>query len=105
MLQGGAMRCTQYKYLSNQNFSCEESRKQEQVLRNWHEKTRNHLLVDDEQDLSEPTWNNCHHVYKKEAFIPSIRDGLGGPIVSYWARLDNTRRWFAAPSMQSNIKE
>ena len=96
------MRSSQYKFLSNQNFSCEESEKQEQVLRDWQEKRRNHLLVDDEPDITEPTWINQYHVYKKEAFIPNLKDGLAGPIISYWARIDNHRRWFAAPVLQQN---
>ena len=94
------MKCTQYKYLSNQNFSSEESERQEQVLRSWHDKRRNHLLIDNEPDITEPTWLNNFHVYKKDAFIPGIKDGLAGPIISYWARLDNIRRWFAAPVLQ-----
>ena len=54
-------------------------------------------FIDNEPDITEPTWLNYFHVYKKDAFIPGIKDGLAGPIISYWARLDNNRRWFAAP--------
>ena len=99
---GGGMKCTQYKFLSNQNISCEESEIHKEALRSWHEKRRNHLLVDDEPDLAEANWINNHHVYKNDAFIPTIRDGLGGPIISYWARIDNNRRWFSAPALQAN---
>ena len=81
MISCGGMKCTQYKFLSNEKFSREESDRQEQVLKNWHEKRRNSLLVDDEPDLTEPHWNNNFHVYKKDAFIPTIKDGLGGPII------------------------
>ena len=96
------MKCTQYKFLSNQNISCEESKNHEQVLRSWHEKRRKNLLWDDEPDLTEATWINNHHVYKRDAFIPTLRDGLAGPLISYWARIDNNRRWFAAPALHAN---
>ena len=96
------MRCTQYKFISNLNFSFEESQIQDQVLRNWHERKRNHLLINDEPDFTNASWINSYHVYEKDKFIPTIRDGLGGPIISYWARVDNNRRWFAAPIVKLN---
>ena len=94
------MKISQYMFLSNEKFSREESDRQEKVLKDWHEKRRNPFLIDDEQDLTEPRWINNFHVYKKDAFVPTIKDGLGGPIISYWARVDNNRRWFAAPALQ-----
>lgn len=99
------MKCTQYKRLSNQNFSLEESQRQEEELRKYHNErapSRKHILYDDEPDFNQATWINNHHVYKEDTFVPNIRDGLAGPLVSYWARLDNKRRWFASPVLKPN---
>ena len=101
IITGGGMRCTQYKFLSNKNMSSEDSEMHDKVLRNWHDQRRNKFLVDDEPDLEDATWINNHHVYKKDAYIPTVRDGLAGPIISYWARIDNKRRWFAAPTLKA----
>ena len=94
------MKCTQYKLLLNRNFSLDESRRQEEELRKYHDgrhASRKCILFDDEPDFTQANWINNNHVYKESTFIPNIRDGLAGPIVSYWARLDNKRRWFASP--------
>ena len=97
------MRCTQYKYITNQDFSFEELQSRENQLREYHKGRRNPHLIDDEPDITEATWINNRHVFNKEAFVPTIRDGLGGPIVSYWARIDNNRRWFEPPALKPKL--
>ena len=99
---GGGMKCTQYKHLSNLKFSLEESFRQEEELRRYHDEKKIHVLYDDEPDFSQAKWINNHHVYKHNTFVPNIRDGLAGPIISYWARLDSKRRWFASPILKQD---
>ena len=91
------MRCTQYKYISDKDLSCDDYKRNEEGLRKYHEERRNRHLVDDEPDYMKATWINNLHVFEKDTYVPTIRPGLAGPIVSYWARIDNKRRWFASP--------
>ena len=93
---GGGMKCTQYKYVTNSSFDGFPSA----VLSKYHDARKNRHLVDDQPDETEATWINNSHVYKCDAFVPNFRDGLAGPIISYWARIDNNRRWFSAPIIQ-----
>ena len=91
---GGGFKCTQYTYLSNSNFANFPSPE----LKAYHEPRKNRFLVDDEPDVTEAVWmGNGSHVGNSEAFVPGHRDGLAGPIISYYARVDNNRRWFASP--------
>ena len=89
---GGGLKCTQYKYLSNESFEHFPS----DELISYHAPRKNRHLVDDETDLTEATWRNKLHVDNREAFVPNFRDGLAGPIISFWARIDNRNRWFEA---------
>ena len=91
---GGGLRCSQYKYLTNSDFENFPS----EILKDYHRPRRNHFLIDDEPDYTKAPWINNNHVFDYEAYVPNYRDGLAGPIISYWARVNNTNHWFAAPS-------
>lgn len=96
---GGGLRCTQYKYMTNNvitKFPSEE-------LREYHHtrsrSRRSFLVAEDEPRFDQALWINNSHVLEEEAFVPNYRDGLCGPIVSYWARVNNNNTWFAAPKL------
>ncbi len=91
---GGGMKVTQYCHLSNSNFDNFPSPE----LKAYHEPRKNRFLIDDEPDVTEAIWMNKSHVGNLEAFVPGLRDGLAGPIISYFARVDNNRRWFVPPN-------
>ena len=96
---GGGLRCTQYKYCANDdftNFPREE-------LKDYHRSRsrKSCILFEDEPRFDEASWldKSQSHVFDYEAFIPKFRDGLCGPIISYWARVNNHNTWFAAPKL------
>ena len=42
-------------------------------------------------------WVDKNHLLESEAFVQDYRDGFAGPIISYWARIDQKSRWFPPP--------
>ena len=64
---GAGMKVSQYKYQCNQTFRPQDS-----------------INMD-------KSWKDSH-VNVSDMFIDGVRDGYSGPIISYWARLDDVKR-------------
>ena len=91
----GGLKLTQYKFMKNSEFSNFPS----EELRRYHEsrKRKNLILYEEEPRFDQASWIQASHVFDYEAFVPNYRNGLCGPIVSYWARVNDNNSWFAAP--------
>ena len=94
---GGGLRLTQYKYQANNDFSNFPS----EELKDYHRsiQRKSYLLCEDEPRFDKALWLDKSHVLDYEGFVPNFRDGLSGPIISYWGRVNNHNAWFAAPQL------
>ena len=63
---GAGMKVSQYKYRFNQTFQ-EES---VPIVKDW----------------------KSYHIAEDDLFIDCVQDGYSGPVISYWARLDDIKR-------------
>ena len=89
------LRCTQYRRMINSDFANFPS----EELRRYHEsrKRKNCILYEEEPRFDQASWIDNSHVFDYEAFVPNYRNGLCGPVVSFWARVNDNNSWFAAP--------
>ena len=55
------------------------------------------ILYEEEPRFDQASWIDNSHVFDYEAFVPNYRNGLCGPVVSFWARVNDNNSWFAAP--------
>ena len=76
--------CKQYPWLQNEIFNKEEY---EYLL-------PSHLLIE-EPPRPKASWINNSYIVEEDCFIPGYRNGYGGPITSFYVRVNASKPYFS----------
>ena len=79
-----AFQCKQYVWIENKSFDAEEYQHLMPALTLMEEFPQPHAY-----------WIDPYYVEEEETFIPGYRDGFGGPVTSYYVRVNALNPYFS----------